>query len=182
MRMIFLLFLRGGGTAVRGVAPPRGGPEGASVRPCPGVLSPPRVDEEGEAGQHHQQVHVGGLVPRLVHRVVDGAAVTQRRRGATAAGPASPRRRRHGQRGQVGRSRGPGRDVRPVPGAVAGVPRGLLGVVVTADSKLWWGPLMALIADVYTVQNFDSRQVGFVGQHPAPVLVQLKEIIKSQNR
>lgn len=67
-------------------------------RPLPsapprGLPSPPRVDEEGEAGQHHQQVDVGGFVPRLVHRVIDGAAV-QRRRAAAAAGP--PDRRRHG--------------------------------------------------------------------------------------
>lgn len=55
--------------------------------PFPLTPLPPRIDEQGEAGQHHQQVHVGGFVPGLVHRVVDGPAVAQRRRTASARPP-----------------------------------------------------------------------------------------------
>lgn len=62
--------------------------------PFPLTPLPPRIDEQGEAGQHHQQVHVGSFVPGLVHRVVDGPAVAQRRRTASARPPG---RCRHGR-------------------------------------------------------------------------------------
>lgn len=83
---------------------------------------PPRIDEQGEAGQHHQQVHVGGLVPGLVHRVVDGPAVAQRRRTASARPPGHCRHGRGWRWGAAVRSERGRREVtwRAAPGAAVG--------------------------------------------------------------
>lgn len=47
-----------------------GGRESEDAHDLPLVFS--EVHEQAEADQDHQQVHVRGLVPGLVHRVVDG--------------------------------------------------------------------------------------------------------------